>query len=91
MLWQITGAQEFLSLRRESEPLRLRSLGSFYVGGVKQSQNSQELGGFSSAGNVTIHQMYVNYMVPEIESDSLSFVLIHGMNLSGKTWETTPT
>ncbi|MFT3920324.1 hypothetical protein [Cloacibacterium sp.] len=34
--------------------------------------------------------MYVNYMVPQERKGNISFVFIHGMNLTGKTWETTP-
>ena len=83
-------AQSFGSLSSESEPLKLSAIGSFYVGGEKQQQNSLELGGFSSDGTITINQMYVSFMIPQQRVDNLSFVLIHGMNLSGKTWETTP-
>lgn len=90
LLGYLINAQSFGALRSESEPLQLRAIGSFYVGGEKQRQNSLELGGFSSDGAITINQMYVNYMIPEQRKDSISFVLIHGMNLSGKTWETTP-
>ncbi|SDM77095.1 hypothetical protein SAMN05421823_1274 [Catalinimonas alkaloidigena] len=83
-------AQDLASIQSERKPLVLQSLGSFYLGGEKQLQNPTELGGFSSEGHVTVNQMYVQYMVPQQRTDSLSFVLIHGMNLSGKTWETTP-
>ena len=86
----LTYSQNLASIQTENEPLVLQSLGSFYVGGEKQFQSPSELGGFSSEGNVTINQMYVNYMIPQERKDNTSFVLIHGMNLSGKTWETTP-
>ena len=86
----ISKGQNFASLRSAAEPLLLQGMGSFYVGGEKQAQNVLELGGFSSDGTITIHQMYVSYLIPQNKKDNLSFVLIHGMNLSGKTWETTP-
>ncbi len=86
----ISPAQSLTDVQSADEPLMLQSVGSFYLGGEKQSQSISELGGFSSKGQVTINQMYVNYMVPYRRTDSISFVLIHGMNLSGKTWETTP-
>ncbi len=89
-LAHISMAQPLAAIQSESEPLVLQSLGSFYLGGDKQFQNQTELGGFSSEGHVTVNQMYVNYMVPQHRTDSMSFVFIHGMNLSGKTWETTP-
>lgn len=87
---QISKGQNFASLRNEASPLHLKAIGSFYLGGEKQVQNSQELGGFSSDGTITVNQMYVSYLIPEELTGDLSFVLIHGMNLSGKTWETTP-
>lgn len=86
----ISNGQNFASLRTDTSPLRLKAIGSFYLGGEKQEQNSQELGGFSSDGTITINQMYVSYLIPEKKTSDWSFVLIHGMNLSGKTWETTP-
>ncbi len=89
LIGQTTDAQSFNTLRSDREPLNLQQVGSFYVGGEKQNQNATELGFFSSDGAITINQMYVNFMVPQ-QPDSISFVLIHGMNLSGKTWETTP-
>ena len=87
---QISKGQNFASLKMEAEPLLLQTIGSFYVGGEKQAQNVQELGGFSSDGTITVNQMYVEYLIPQEKKDNLSFVLIHGMNLSGKTYETTP-
>lgn len=89
-LTHLTNAQTFNSLELDGESLSLRGIGSFYIGGEKQRQNSLELGKFSSDGTISVNQMYVTYMIPQIQSDSISFVLIHGMNLTGKTWETTP-
>jgi hypothetical protein len=34
--------------------------------------------------------MYVRYMVPERGDKNVSVVMIHGMTLTGKSWETTP-
>jgi len=72
----ITNAQNFASIRSENEPLQLRAIGSFYIGGEKQLQSSLELGGFSSDGHITINQMYVNYMIPQELKDSISFTLL---------------
>jgi len=74
----------------EKEPLVLKTIGSFYVGGETEVQTKSEIGGFFPDGHLTVNQMYVSFMVPQKIKDSTSFVLIHGMNLSGKTYETTP-
>lgn len=86
----VSFAQNLADIQYKKEPLILRSVGSFYVGGETEFQSQIELGGFSPEGHITINQMYVSYMVPQNLIDSTSFVFIHGMNLSGKTWETTP-
>lgn len=55
-----------------------------------EEQTKNEMGGFYPNGHVTVNQMYVNFMIPSKIKDSTSFVFIHGMNLSGKTYETLP-
>lgn len=72
------------------KPLVLKSIGSFYVGGESEWQSKLELGGFFPEGHVTVNQMYVNFMIPQDIKDSISFVFIHGITLTGKTYETTP-
>lgn len=72
------------------KPLVLKSIGSFYVGGESEWQSRSELGGFFPEGHITINQMYVNFMIPQEIKDSSSLVFIHGITLSGKTYETTP-
>lgn len=71
-------------------PLVLKSIGSFYVGGESEWQSKSELGGFFPEGHITVNQMYVNFMIPQETKDSSSLVFIHGITLSGKTYETTP-
>jgi len=83
-------AQQLSQIQIAQQPLVLKAQGSFYVGGVKEQQSRTEMGNFFPEGHLTINQMYVNYMVPQERKGSLSFVFIHGMTLSGKTWETTP-
>lgn len=87
---QLLVAQQIESLEIPDQPLVLESMGSFYMGGQKEFQTVDELGGFSSEGKVTVNQMYVAYWKPAENVQSTNFVFIHGMNLSGKTWETTP-
>lgn len=86
-------AQQYAAIATSPEPLTLRAQGSFYVGGQSESQTSAELGGLCPPGHVTVGQMYVRYMVPPspaADDSTAAFVLIHGMHLSGKCWETTP-
>jgi pimeloyl-ACP methyl ester carboxylesterase len=85
-------AQSYSDLRRSASPLVLRAQGSFYVGGEVVEQSFVERGSFGppGPGHLTIHQMYVEYMIPASHRHSAPVVMVHGMGLSGKTWETTP-
>ena len=82
-------AQNLADIQQQS-PLVLQAQGSFYVGGKSEQQTREELGGICPDGHVTVNQMYVRYMVPQTATNAASFVLIHGMHLTGKCWETTP-
>jgi pimeloyl-ACP methyl ester carboxylesterase len=68
----------------------LKAQGSFYVGGETVEQTRDELGSFGPGGHITINQMYVRYMVPQGGDSNVAVMLIHGMALTGKSWETTP-
>jgi pimeloyl-ACP methyl ester carboxylesterase len=83
-------AQELKDLQTPDEPLVLKSQGSFYVGGETVEQSFDELGSFGPGSKITVNQMYVRYMVPASEETGLPVIMIHGMALTGKTWETTP-
>lgn len=85
-----TKAQKLSSIIPSESPLVLKSQGSFYVGGESEMQTREQLGGICPDGHVTVNQMYVRYMVPQALQSNASFVLIHGMHLTGKCWETTP-
>jgi pimeloyl-ACP methyl ester carboxylesterase len=82
--------QKLRDIAINENPLVLKSIGSFYVGGETEWQSKSELGGFFPEGYVTVNQMYVNFMIPQETKDSSSMVFIHGITLSGKTYETTP-
>lgn len=82
--------QKLRDIAINENPLVLKSIGSFYVGGETEWQSKSELGGFFPEGHVTVNQMYVNFMIPQETKDSSSLVFIHGITLSGKTYETTP-
>ncbi|WP_293944741.1 MULTISPECIES: hypothetical protein [unclassified Sphingobacterium] len=83
-------AQEFEQIKQPKEPLVLQSIGSFYVGGESVMQTKSDLGDFAPEGHVTKNQMYVQFMKPQRKVSNKAFVLIHGMTLTGKTYETTP-
>lgn len=86
-------AQKLSSIIPSENPLMLKAQGSFYVGGESEMQTREQLGGICPDGHVTVNQMYVRYMIPQnvgTNQANASFVLIHGMHLSGKCWETTP-
>lgn len=86
----IASAQSYADLKTPKTPLVLKAQGSFFVGGETVKQTPAQLGGFGAPGTLTINQMYVRYMVPEAGERNAAVVMIHGMSLSGKTWETTP-
>lgn len=81
--------QDFNTLQISSSPLSLKTQGSFYIGGDVVQQSTNQLGSFSPAGHITVNQMYVRYMIP-VNEKRVSVVMIHGMALTGKCWETTP-
>lgn len=64
-----------------SGPLVIAEQGSFFVGGATLNRGPDD--------DVTIHQMYVQYQVPD-GSTGVPVVMTHGCCLSSKTWETTP-
>jgi pimeloyl-ACP methyl ester carboxylesterase len=77
-------------------PLVLASQGSFFVGGrtVHSDANRGVSGGaqtgVSNEGDVTVDQMYVQYMVPSGGEQQTPVVMVHGCCLSAKEYETTP-
>lgn len=83
-------AQEFKDIQTPKTPLTLKAQGSFFVGGETVEQTQVELGNFGPAGHISINQMYVRYMIPQSGGRNVPVVMIHGMTLTGKTWETTP-
>ena len=82
-------AQSLKDLQTPSKPLVLKAQGSFFIGGEKSEQSRVELGGLGPGGHITVHQMYVRYMIPQ-GGNKLPVVMVHGATLTGKSWETTP-
>ncbi len=79
------GAQEFQDLTTSATPLLLQSQGSFTVGGDIIVSDALGTGG---SGHIAVNQMYVQYKVPP--SSRVPVVMVHGADLSGKSYETTP-
>jgi pimeloyl-ACP methyl ester carboxylesterase len=63
----------------------LQSQGSFTVGGDIVFSDALGSGGH---GHIAVNQMYVQYKVPP--SSRVPVVMVHGADLSGKSYETTP-
>jgi pimeloyl-ACP methyl ester carboxylesterase len=82
-------AQALKDIRTPDTPLVLESRGSFFVGGDVVQQSFVELGSKVPADQITVNQMYVEYMIPAT-GKGIPVVMIHGSTLSGKTYDTTP-
>lgn len=87
-------AQALADVKPTAASLTLASRGSFMVGGDTVAQTARQLSSIfatppAGGGDVTVNQMYVEYMVPQ-ESSGVSVVMLHGATLSGKTYDTTP-
>ena len=78
-------AQELQDLKKPTTPLVLQSQGSFTVGGDMVFSDALGTGG---SGHIAVNQMYVQYKVPP--SSRVPVVMVHGADLSGKSYETTP-
>src|SRR5262245_28958957 len=79
------GAQALQDLKKPATPLVLQSQGSFIVGGDIVFSDALGSGG---SGHIAVNQMYVQYKVPP--SSRVPVVMVHGADLSGKSYETTP-
>ncbi|MGB7835088.1 MAG: hypothetical protein WBL84_23070 [Xanthobacteraceae bacterium] len=71
--------------------LELKDFGSFYIHGhvIETQYPNTPATGLSAPGQITVGQMYVQYMIPQ-RTATLPMVLVHGANHTGKTFETTP-
>lgn len=83
------------------EPIHLRDMGSFHVGGrlVEISGKPVKEVTFTAGGvpakvdpngTYQVEQMYVQYFLPETEKGAYPLLLWHGGGLTGVTYETTP-
>ena len=79
----------------EAGPLVLKKQGSFFVGGEiihTDAASGTPAGPFffggTNTGDIAVNQMYVRYQTPE--ASRVPVVLIHGGDLAGTCYETTP-
>jgi len=81
--------------REKKEPLTLIEQGTFYVGGsieFRSPNSSITVTGDvrSLPGNIAVHQMYVEYQIPEKQKYRYPIVFMHGGGHTGEFFRTTP-
>src|SRR5499433_1100644 len=83
------------------EPIALRDMGSFHIGGRVIEVSGQPIkeivftpGGVPAKldpnGKYQVEQMYVQYFLPQNRRGRLPLLMWHGGGLTGVTYETTP-
>jgi len=88
-------------LANAAEPIALRDMGSFHVGGRLVEISGKPVkevtftpGGVPAKvdpnGTYQVEQMYVQYFLPANEKGAYPLLMWHGGGLTGVTWETTP-
>jgi len=89
------------SVAHGQEPLALRAMGSFHIGGRLVEISGKPVkevvftpGGVPAKidpnGVYQVEQMYVQYFIPAKELGSVPLLMWHGGGLTGVTYETTP-
>ena len=89
------------ALAQSKEPIQLRDMGSFHVGGRIIEITGQPIkevvftpGGVPAKmdpnGKYQVEQMYVQYFLPQTSKGKLPLLLWHGGGLTGVTYETKP-
>jgi pimeloyl-ACP methyl ester carboxylesterase len=76
-------------------PLVLKEQGTFYVGGAvefRSPNSSSTVTGDprSLPGNIAVHQMYVEYQIPNVRKYPYPIVFMHGGGHTGEFFRTTP-
>jgi pimeloyl-ACP methyl ester carboxylesterase len=90
-----------LTAANAAEPIALRDMGSFHVGGRLVEISGKPVkeitftaGGVPAKvdpnGTYQVEQMYVQYFLPANETGAYPLLLWHGGGLTGVTYETTP-
>jgi pimeloyl-ACP methyl ester carboxylesterase len=83
-----------------ADPIVLRNMGSFYVGGRTVTLSGEPVhavplpGGqvqrVDHSGTYTVEQMYVQYALPQSRRGKFPLLMWHGGGLTGVSYETTP-
>ncbi|HEX2636165.1 MAG TPA: hypothetical protein VHL81_03505 [Gemmatimonadales bacterium] len=80
--------------QKAHRPLHLAAQGTFYVGGrieFRSPNSSTDINSPRSLpGNIAVHQMYVEYQVPEQTKYRFPIVFMHGGGHTGEFFRTTP-
>jgi pimeloyl-ACP methyl ester carboxylesterase len=87
-------AQQVADVTQPRTPLVLKNRGSLIIGGERIAQTPAQLSSIiakppAEAGHVTVNQMYVEFMVPQVAS-APPVIMTHGATLTGKSYDTTP-
>ena len=94
-------ASDDATLANAAEPIALRDMGSFHVGGRLVEISGKPVkevtftpGGVPAKvdpnGTYQVEQMYVQYFLPANEKGAYPLLMWHGGGLTGVTYETTP-
>ena len=97
----ITACTTSASAPVAEEPITLRDMGSFHVGGRLAAVTGKPVkevvftpGGVPAKvdpnGTYQVEQMYVQYFIPQGQHGTVPLLLWHGGGLTGVTYETTP-
>jgi hypothetical protein len=87
------------ALAQTKEPLVLRDMGSFHIGGRHATIASKPIQEVNVGGAVqkldpngayVVEQMYVQYLLPQNRKGKVPLLMWHGGGLTGVTYESTP-
>ncbi len=89
------------ALSVQAEPIVLKDMGSFHIGGrifeisgkpIEEVKFTEKgvAAKIDPNGEYAVEQMYVQYFIPQDPKGSLPLLLWHGGGLTGVTYETTP-
>ena len=87
------------ALAQTKEPLSLRDMGSFHIGGRHVTISGKpvrevNIGGATQKldpnGTYIVEQMYVQYVLPQNRKGKVPLLMWHGGGFTGVTYESTP-
>src|SRR6516225_697047 len=87
------------ALAQTSEPLVLRGMGSFHIGGRHVAISGEPVGEvciggenrkLDPNGDYIVEQMYVQYLLPQNRKGKVPLLMWHGGGFTGVTFESTP-